>query len=115
MSCKPGTEKSKASMPPRTTVRKSREGRTGIKSRSPPPLGVEAMSDNASNRPRWFIAPYFIVDDVVTSANYYRDQLGFEYERFWGEPPRFCMVQRSGIVIMLSRLPSTGVLRPNRL
>ena len=39
------------------------------------------------NRPRWSIAPYFIVDDVVTTANYYRDQLGFHYERFWGEPP----------------------------
>jgi len=25
----------------------------------------------------WSIAPYFIVDDVVTTANYYRDTLGF--------------------------------------
>jgi len=54
------------------------------------------------------------VDDVVTTANYYRDKLGFEYERFWGEPPCFCMVQRSGIVIMLSQLEVTGVMRPNR-
>lgn len=67
------------------------------------------------DRPRWNIAPYFIVDDVVTSANYYRDQLGFRYERFWGEPPAFCMVMRSGVVIMLSRLSRTGVLRPNRM
>jgi hypothetical protein len=33
---------------------------------------------------------------VVKTANDYRDQLGFEYERFWGEPPGFCMVYRRG-------------------
>lgn len=63
----------------------------------------------------WTIAPYFIVDDVVATANYYRDKLGFHYERFWGSPPRFCMVHRSGVVIMLSQLARTGVMRPNRL
>jgi predicted enzyme related to lactoylglutathione lyase len=68
----------------------------------------------APNRPRWSIAPYFIVDDVVASANYYRDKLGFHFERFWGEPPCFCMVQRNCIVIMLSQLAETGVMRPNR-
>jgi predicted enzyme related to lactoylglutathione lyase len=71
------------------------------------------MPDNVTNRPRWCIAPYFIVDDVVATANYYRDKLGFQYDRFWGEPPCFCMVQRSGIVIMLKQLEQTGVMRPN--
>ena len=52
----------------------------------------------------WTIAPYFLVDNVVKAANYYRDQLGFRYDRFWGEPPCFCMVHRGGIVIMLSEL-----------
>ena len=61
------------------------------------------MADSVIN-PRWSIAPYFVVDDVVTTANYYRDKLGFKYERFWGEPPCFCMVHRSGIVIMLGQL-----------
>src|SRR5919112_2823425 len=64
-------------------------------------------------RPRWSIAPYFIVDDVVSTANYYRDKLGFQYERFWGEPACFCMVWRSGVVIMLSQFETTGVVRPN--
>jgi predicted enzyme related to lactoylglutathione lyase len=64
--------------------------------------------------PAWTIAPYFIVDDVVATANYYRDKLGFRYERFWGSPPRFCMVHRRGVVIMLSQLARTGVMRPNR-
>ena len=75
------------------------------------------MADNntSAGRPRWSIAPYLIVDDVVATANYYRDKLGFRYERFWGEPPCFCMVRRNGVVIMLSQLERTGVIRPNRL
>lgn len=63
----------------------------------------------------WTIAPYFIVDDVVETANFYRDKLGFSYERLWGDPPRFCMVKREGIVIMLSQLDVTGMMHPNRL
>jgi uncharacterized glyoxalase superfamily protein PhnB len=63
----------------------------------------------------WNVAPYFIVDDVVVTANFYRDKLGFHYERFWGEPPCFCMVKRGGIIIMLSQLATPGLTRPNRL
>jgi predicted enzyme related to lactoylglutathione lyase len=61
----------------------------------------------------WTVAPYYIVDDVVTTANYYRDKLGFAYVRFWGEPPSFTMVRRSGIVIMLAQLERSGLKRPN--
>ena len=64
---------------------------------------------------RWRVAPYFIVDDVVATANYYRDKLGFQYERFWNEPPSFCMIWRSGIVIMLAQMDSTGLMRPNHV
>lgn len=71
--------------------------------------------DDASTRPRWSVAPYFLVDDVVATATYYRDMLGFGYDRWWGEPPAFCMVHRNGVVIMLSQLEAPGVLRPNRL
>jgi len=67
----------------------------------------------ATTRPRWSIAPYFIVDNVVATANFYRDKMGFHYERFWGEPPAFCMVKRRGIVIMLSQFDKTGLMRPN--
>src|SRR5688572_22450720 len=72
------------------------------------------MADDVADRPRWAIAPYFLVDDVVARANYYRDQLGFHYERFWGEPPAFCMVMRNGVVIMLSQLCAPARMRPNR-
>jgi hypothetical protein len=66
-------------------------------------------------RTRWSIAPYFLVSDVVTTANYYRDKLGFAYERFWGEPATFCMVYRSGIIIMLSEADTKEAVSPNRL
>jgi uncharacterized glyoxalase superfamily protein PhnB len=64
---------------------------------------------------RWNIAPYFIVDDVVTTANFYRDKLGFQYDRFWGEPPAFCMVGRGGIIIMLSQVEGSRGMHPNSL
>lgn len=75
------------------------------------------MTDRAGEkqaRPRWAIAPYFFVGDVVSTANYYRDKLGFSYDRFWGDPPGFCMVHRSGVVIMLSQVAARGAMRPNR-
>lgn len=73
------------------------------------------MTSNAVPRQaRWSVAPYLIVDDVVATANDYRDRLGFDYERLWGEPPSFCMVRRNGVVIMLGQLEATGVMRPNR-
>ena len=64
---------------------------------------------------RWGIAPLFTVTDVVSTANYYRDVLGFGYDRLWGEPPGFCMVSRGGVVIMLAQICSPAALHPNRL
>lgn len=61
----------------------------------------------------WSVAPYFIVDDVIATSNYYRDNLGFVYDRFWGEPPCFCMVRRSGVVIMLSQIEGALKMTPN--
>jgi hypothetical protein len=73
------------------------------------------MKDSAVSRFRWMVAPVFVVDDVVATANEYRDRLGFTYERFWGDPPSFCMVKRGGVVIMLSQIDGKGAIRPNRL
>jgi catechol 2,3-dioxygenase-like lactoylglutathione lyase family enzyme len=64
---------------------------------------------------QWTIAPYFIVNDVVASAEFYRDKLGFHYDRFWGDPPAFCMVRRGGITIMLSQFESKSTPNPNAL
>jgi predicted enzyme related to lactoylglutathione lyase len=73
------------------------------------------MTEIESTQPRWSIAPYFVVEDVVSSANYYRDKLGFGYDRLWGEPPAFCMVSRSGAIVMLAQHNEAGAMRPNRL
>jgi catechol 2,3-dioxygenase-like lactoylglutathione lyase family enzyme len=63
----------------------------------------------------WSISPVFLVDDVVATAEYYRDKLGFHYDRVFGEPPAFCMVRRGGAQIMLSQPPGIGAMRPNRV
>jgi|SRR5271168_2402629 len=72
-----------------------------------------AETPNATAAPRWSAAPCFLVDDVVTTANFYRDKLGFHYERFWGEPPCFAIVMRNGSAIMLSQPEHSGLMRPN--
>jgi len=64
---------------------------------------------------QWNIAPYFLVGDVVATAHFYRDTLGFKFDRFWGEPPAFCMVRRGGVIIMLSQIAEPSLVRPNNL
>lgn len=59
------------------------------------------------------IAPFLFVSDVKKSADYYRDCLGFDYKRFWGEPPSFCMVNRDGFILMLSQSCESEAVRPN--
>jgi catechol 2,3-dioxygenase-like lactoylglutathione lyase family enzyme len=46
-------------------------------------------------------APFLLVDDVVKAAEYYRDVLGFELSRYFGEPPGFVIVRRNAARIML--------------
>ena len=45
------------------------------------------------------IAPQFVVRDVVYTAEYYRDVLGFEILGFFSDPPVYAMVARDGIEI----------------
>jgi predicted enzyme related to lactoylglutathione lyase len=59
--------------------------------------------------------PLLHLDDVVATANFYRDRLGFRYERFCGEPPCFTMVGRNGITIMLKQPETPAGMHPNRL
>jgi len=60
------------------------------------------------------ISPYFIVDDVAITAEYYRDILGFDPGEYWGEPPRFAMVRRDDIQIILALRGEAGTMNPNR-
>ena len=59
------------------------------------------------------VAPVLLVRDVVAAADYYRDKLGFAYDRFWGEPANFCMVQRDGLTVMLSQVCGGSEIVPN--
>lgn len=58
-------------------------------------------------------APVFFVRDVVAAANYYRDALGFAYDRFWGEPPDFVILRRDGINLMLTLAPAGSAIIPH--
>ncbi len=58
-------------------------------------------------------APFFIVADVVKAAEFYRDVLGFDLPRFWGEPPCFAMPRRDGFVVMLQQADDPARVHPN--
>lgn len=59
------------------------------------------------------VSPVLLVRDVTAAANYYRDKLGFSYDRLWGDPPDFCMPERDGCVVMLSQAPTEADLTPH--
>lgn len=45
------------------------------------------------------IAPQLVVPDVVKTAEFYRDQLGFTILGYFADPPVFAMVARDGVEI----------------
>jgi catechol 2,3-dioxygenase-like lactoylglutathione lyase family enzyme len=53
-------------------------------------------------------APFLLVDDVVRSAEYYRDMLGFNLGRYFGEPPGFVIMQRNTARVMLRQVPTAA-------
>ncbi|MEM8783157.1 MAG: bleomycin resistance protein [Planctomycetota bacterium] len=59
------------------------------------------------------LAPVLLVRDVVASADYFRDRCGFRYDRFWGDPPDFCMVWRDGLCLMLKQTQKHEAIVPN--
>jgi catechol 2,3-dioxygenase-like lactoylglutathione lyase family enzyme len=60
------------------------------------------------------ITPVFAVASVVKSAEYYRDVLGFRFDRYWGEPPSFVMLTRDKVDIFLSGTENPDYSQPNR-
>ena len=58
-------------------------------------------------------APILLVKDVVASANYYRDKVGFNYDMFWGEPPEFCILDRDGFHLMLKQVEDEKFIVPH--
>ena len=76
---------------------------------------VVSTESPAARQSQWSVAPYFLVDDVVATSTYYRDALGFGFERLWGDPPVFCMVRRQGVTLMLAQAETRGLMRPNHV
>ncbi len=48
-------------------------------------------------------APVLLVRNVAKAAAYYRDQLGFDFQKLFGDPPYFAMVRRDGFTVMLAQ------------
>ena len=49
------------------------------------------------------IAPQLVVPDVVKTAEYYRDVLGFAIVGYFMEPPVYAMVARDGIQVHFAK------------
>ena len=55
------------------------------------------------------LAPQLVVSDVVKTAEYYRDVLGFIVLGYWAEPPVYSIVQRDGVEIHFGKAKESGV------
>lgn len=53
-------------------------------------------------------APFLLVDDVVKSGEYWRDVLGFNLGRYFGNPPGFTIMQRNTARVMLRQAPASA-------
>src|ERR1043165_3588983 len=74
---------------------------------TPPPLNAKAILRG--------IAPQFVVDDVVATAKYYRDKLGFAILGYFLDPPVFAMVRRGAVEIHFGkRDPGTAPPGPTQ-
>ena len=58
-------------------------------------------------------APYFPVADVVQSAAHYERVFGFRCDYLGGTPPRFAIVSRDGLAIMLRSVATPDRICPN--
>jgi catechol 2,3-dioxygenase-like lactoylglutathione lyase family enzyme len=55
------------------------------------------------------LAPQFVVPDVVKTAEFYRDKLGFEILGFFADPPVYAMVRRDSAEIHFGKADSKNV------
>lgn len=49
------------------------------------------------------ITPQFTVPDVVRTAEYYRDVLGYGIRGYWMDPPVFAIVERNGTSVFFNK------------
>lgn len=59
------------------------------------------------------VAPIFVVTDVVKTAEYYHDKLGFKILGFFGDPPVFAMVARDGVEFHFGKIDEGREMKGN--
>jgi predicted enzyme related to lactoylglutathione lyase len=59
------------------------------------------------------ICPHFVVPDVIASAEYYGDVLGFKILSYFLDPPVFAVVARDNVVIHLEKSDNGALPSPN--
>ena len=59
------------------------------------------------------ICPTFVVRDVVATAEYYRDVLGFKILGYFLDPPVFAIVARDAAEIHLGKIDAGSDVAPN--
>ena len=60
------------------------------------------------------IAPQFVVEDVVKTAEYYRDVLGFKILGYFLDPPVYAMVERDGFQVHFGKADNEPANPNNR-
>src|SRR5215213_4528421 len=58
-------------------------------------------------------APILLVKDIIQSAAYFRDKLGFTEQSLYGEPTNFAIIRRDGIAVMLAQLDDGKSIQPH--
>ena len=58
-------------------------------------------------------APVLIVSDVVASAEYFRECVGFGDTELYNEPPTFAICNRDGHYLMLAEVEDPTQIRPH--
>ena len=58
-------------------------------------------------------AAVLLVKDVAAAARHYQEKLGFAYDRFFGEPPSFCIVHRDDCALMLAQVNDASHIVPH--
>ncbi len=61
------------------------------------------------------VAPAFVVRDVVATAEYYRDKLGFAILGYFLDPPVFAMVARDGVEFHFGKADAGQELKNNEM
>jgi hypothetical protein len=59
------------------------------------------------------IAPQIVVPDVVSTAEYYRDELGFKILGYFADPPVFAMVERGDVEIHFGKADEGSSVQVN--